>query len=80
METIYTSADAELVRSLLEEYDVEYIFVGSCEREKYPNLNEELLQSLGEVVFSGEKRRGIGSGLYHTGGIGAVCRTYSIEI
>ena len=59
METIYTSADAELVRSLLEEYDVEYIFVGSCEREKYPNLNEELLQSLGEVVFSGESAGGL---------------------
>ncbi len=59
VETIYTSADAELVRSLLEEYDVEYIFVGSCEREKYPNLNEELLQSLGEVVFSGESAGGL---------------------
>ena len=54
VETIYTSTDAEEVRALLEEYDVEYIFIGSCEREKYPLLNEGLLRSMGEVVFEGE--------------------------
>lgn len=51
IETIYTSADEELVRSLLTQYDVSYIFIGSCEREKYPDINEGLLYSLGEIVF-----------------------------
>lgn len=52
IESIYTSEDEERVRSLLERYDVSYIFVGSCERKKYGvDLNDELLQELGEVVF-----------------------------
>ena len=52
IQTIYTSDDQEAVEELLEKYDVEYIFVGSCEREKYgDSLNEELLAELGEIVF-----------------------------
>ena len=36
----------------MEKYDVSYIFVGSCEKNKYgENLNHELLRSLGETVF-----------------------------
>ncbi len=51
--TIYTSADANQVKQLIEEYDVSYIFIGSCERESYGEaLNEELLNSLGTVVYS----------------------------
>ena len=51
--TIYTSADAQQVKELIEEYDVSYIFIGSCERESYGDaLNEELLNSLGIVVYS----------------------------
>ena len=55
IESIYTSADEEYVRELLEEYDVSYIFVGSTEREKYgEQLNEEVLNSVGTVVFRDE--------------------------
>ncbi len=52
IQTIYTSGNQEEVKALLEKYEVEYIFVGSCEREKYGEaLKEDLLVSLGEVVF-----------------------------
>lgn len=52
VETIYTSEDEEKVKELLQEYEVEYIFVGSKEKEKYgENLNEAGLQELGEIVF-----------------------------
>ncbi|MBU5479633.1 DUF2298 domain-containing protein [Blautia sp. MSJ-19] len=52
IENIYTSTDETHVKELLQEYDVSYIFVGSCERNKYgESLNNELLRSLGEVVF-----------------------------
>ncbi len=51
--TIYTSTDVELVKEKIKQYQVEYIYVGSNEREGYPLLNEELLLSLGEVVFRG---------------------------
>jgi uncharacterized membrane protein len=54
VETVYTSGNLDEVERLIEEYDIEYIFVGSCEREKYGgSLNEEMLQSLGETVFKG---------------------------
>ena len=40
---------------LLEKYQVRYIFVGAREREKYAALNESMLQSLGNIVFSDEQ-------------------------
>ena len=55
VETIYTSTNQEEVKALLEKYQVEYIFVGAREREKYESLNESMLQSLGNVVFSDEQ-------------------------
>ena len=49
---IYTSTDETRVKELLEDYNVSYIFVGSCERNRYgADLNNDLLKSLGEVVF-----------------------------
>jgi len=52
---IYTSESEEQVRTLLKQYDVSYIFVGSKEREKYEDaLNNALLQSLGDIVFIDE--------------------------
>lgn len=55
VETIYTSTNQEEVKALMEKYQVEYIFVGAREREKYESLNESMLQSLGNVVFSDEQ-------------------------
>ena len=49
---IYTSTDETREKELLDEYNVSYIFVGSCERNKYgADLNNDLLKGLGEVVF-----------------------------
>lgn len=54
VENIYTSNDQALVENLLTEYQVEYIFVGRMEREKYPQLNEVMLQTVGEIVYRDE--------------------------
>ena len=52
IEAIYTSNDEAQVEALLEEYDVAYIFVGSCERSKYgENLNNDMLKNMGQIVF-----------------------------
>ena len=52
IQAVYTASDPRAAEAILEKYEVEYIFVGSCEREKYGDaLNEELLAELGEVVF-----------------------------
>ena len=60
VEAIYTCADKELGLFLLEEYDVDYIYVGRLEYEKYKTdegyslLDYEYLRSLGDVVYEGE--------------------------
>ena len=55
VERIYTSTDITQVRALLAQYDVDYIFIGSMEQQKYEDrLNTELLKSLGSVVFMNE--------------------------
>lgn len=51
VKTIYETANTELAKSVLKKYDVRYVIVGLMEYEKYPNLNEEKFQKLGEVVF-----------------------------
>ena len=52
IETIYTSTDSQRVQELIKKYDISYIFVGSCERDKYgENLNNAGLESLGKIVY-----------------------------
>lgn len=55
VQTMYTSQDQELVRALLNKYKVTYLFIGSCEYEKYApiGMNTEMLRQLGEVVYEG---------------------------
>ncbi len=53
---IYTGTDPDYIQRLLEEYEIDYIFIGSCEREAYGDeLNEELLRSLGTVCYDGRE-------------------------
>lgn len=54
IETIYTSSDEEIVKELIDQYGIEYIYVGDLEYEKYENLNDTLVKSLGETVYSYE--------------------------
>lgn len=48
---IYESKDLAKTKEILKKYNVEYIFVGSLEREKYKQLDEEKIKSLGTIVF-----------------------------
>lgn len=52
VQSIYTSADKTMVSALIEKYNISYIYVGTLERQKYENLNDTLIQSLGKVVYS----------------------------
>ena len=53
VKNIYTGTDPVFVKELLDRYQVEYIFVGSQERQESPEINEALLRELGEVVYQG---------------------------
>ncbi len=48
---IYESEDIEETKSLLKQYNVSYIIVGTLERQKFTNLNENKLHLLGQIVF-----------------------------
>ncbi|MCR5154963.1 MAG: hypothetical protein K6B75_08975 [Lachnospiraceae bacterium] len=54
-DALYVSRDPETVKGIIEKYDVEYIYIGSKERTKYPEINEEYLLSLGSVVYSNDR-------------------------
>jgi len=43
--------DLTKTREIIKKYDVEYIFVGNLEREKYLNLNEEKFNIIATPVF-----------------------------
>jgi len=49
---IYQDEDDDRIKQLLKKYQVQYVFVGSLEREKYPNLDESRFARWGEIVFS----------------------------
>jgi uncharacterized membrane protein len=48
---VYESPDLALTQSILQKYQVKYIILGQLEREKFKNLDEQKLISLGKVVF-----------------------------
>ena len=49
---IYTSTNREEVEALIEKYNITYIYIGTLECEKFPDLNHKLLQEIGTVAFS----------------------------
>lgn len=48
---IYESVDLNETKNLLKEYQVDYVWVGQLEREKYKNLNEKKFLQLGKVFL-----------------------------
>ena len=54
VETIYTTTDVQTARSLLDKYDVEYVYVGRLEREKYGGDGLGKFQQFMIPVFENE--------------------------
>lgn len=57
VKTIYESSDLPQTKKLLQQYQVEYLFLGTLEREAYPALNEAKFYQLGQVVFSSNQTK-----------------------
>ncbi len=51
VEQLYESTDLNLTKQLISEFNISYVFVGTLERQKYPNLDEAKFTTLGKVVF-----------------------------
>ena len=49
--TLYMSGNPESVRRILEKYHVEYIVIGQIERLRYPDMDEDILKTMGDIVF-----------------------------
>ncbi len=48
---IYESPDLALTRSIIKKHNVQFVYIGGLEREKYKNLKEDKFESLGRIVF-----------------------------
>ncbi|HHT98271.1 MAG TPA: hypothetical protein GXZ90_10315 [Clostridiales bacterium] len=51
IEDIYTNNDIELVKSLIDKYNISYIYIGKLEIDKFGSVNHSLLKSMGEVIY-----------------------------
>lgn len=49
--TMYTSPSLQQTKALLKKYNVQYVFIGDLEREKYPNLDEGKFAKLGKIIY-----------------------------
>lgn len=52
VKTFYTTKIEEEAWTVIKKYDIQYIIVGPQEREKFEEINETLLNTLGMKVFS----------------------------
>ena len=48
---IYQSTELMAAKDILSRYDVTYLIVGALERAAFPGINDDLMKSLGTVVF-----------------------------
>lgn len=48
----YEATDPQVLKDVIDKYDIRYIVVGNLEREKYPGLNEEVIKQFSEPVFT----------------------------
>lgn len=49
---IYETGNLSLAKSLINKYNVSYVFIGALERQKYLGLNENKFNTLGKLVYS----------------------------
>ncbi len=49
---VYTATSLDLIRPIVEQYDIAYIVIGDQERERFPEMQEEVLDRTGTVVFT----------------------------
>jgi hypothetical protein len=55
IESIYLNPTSIQSRALLKQYQIKYLVISNREREKYPQLDETGLLSLGQVVWTGSE-------------------------
>lgn len=51
VKTVYEAPDAQTANQILKRYNVRYVYVGTLEYQKYPNLKEDKFKELGRIIF-----------------------------
>ncbi len=51
IEELYTGKDTKRAKEIINNYGIDYIYIGNVEIKEYKNLNTNLLKSLGKVVY-----------------------------
>lgn len=57
VQTLYETEDLQKTKELLKKYDIQYVFIGNLEREKYPNLFETKFSQLGKQIYNNDTTR-----------------------
>ena len=51
VKTLYETSNLQSAKDLLKKYNVEYVYIGSLEFQKYPKLNEVKFSQLGHIIY-----------------------------
>lgn len=51
VKTLYETKDVTTAKQFIKLYNIQYVYIGSKEYEKYPTLSEEKFAKLGKLVF-----------------------------
>ena len=51
VEQLYSTPDAETARGIIAKYGIDYVIAGKRELQKYPGLNTEKFELIGQVFF-----------------------------
>ena len=51
IDAVYSTGSVDAAKSVIDEYDIRYIYVGTRENDKYPEMDMDRLYSLGDVVY-----------------------------
>lgn len=58
IETIYQAEDIQITINLIKKYHIEYVIIGSNEKGKYKNLEEEKFKKICTLIFSSSNKKG----------------------
>ena len=52
IKNLYITENIDEAKYVINKYNIDYIYIGQLEYETYPNINLELLKSLGNIVYN----------------------------
>lgn len=57
VKTFYTTSDLQKTKDIIKKYHVSYVVVSLLEKQKYPDLNEDNIKKLGEIIYQNNGAR-----------------------